>query len=265
SAVHDPLGHLGRCAPGAVVGAAGAVVQAVLALLVVALEPVVGALARDAHRLGGVGHRPPLLAYPTHEQPASLERQPGITVGHEDLRDLVVTLRQATPHPEVLLTSTNHRECHQRPGRVHLDEADSGVLEPAGLRVRPQMLTASEYTQILTVLAAAEETVPGPQWAAGLETIDEPTLDEVPITVTVDDIDIHLQTVQEDSAPPAELNEEPEAEPQPSTDDDARDKDEAAEVHTLHRPVIAILGAVELDGARGTSPASKDTVQARRS
>src|SRR5699024_7608658 len=112
-------------APGAVVGAAGAVVQAVLALLVVALEPVVGALARDAHRLGGVGHRPPLLAYPTHQQQASLERQPGITVGHEDLRDLVVTLRQATPHPEVLLTSTNHRECHQRPGRVQLDPVTS--------------------------------------------------------------------------------------------------------------------------------------------
>src|SRR5690606_38220788 len=97
AAVHDPLGHLARCAPGPVVGAAGAVIQAVLALLVVALEPIVGALARDTHRLGSVGHRPPLLAHPPHQQQASLERQTGITVGHEDLRDLVVTLHK--PHP----------------------------------------------------------------------------------------------------------------------------------------------------------------------
>src|SRR5690625_3066564 len=44
-AVYDPLSHLPRGTPGAVAGAAGAVVQAVLALFVVALEPVVGALA----------------------------------------------------------------------------------------------------------------------------------------------------------------------------------------------------------------------------
>src|SRR5699024_4174353 len=138
--VHDALPMFGRCGPWAVVGAAGAVVQAVLALLVVALEPVVGALARDAHRLGGVGHRPPLLAYPTHQQQASLERQPGITVGHEDLRDLVVTLRQATPHPEVLLTSTNHRECHQRPGRVHL----AGTPTPPTTVVRSLSWTACQ-------------------------------------------------------------------------------------------------------------------------
>src|SRR5690606_19854166 len=97
AAGHDPHGHLGGCAPGAVVGAAGAVIQAVLALLVVALEPVVGALAGVAHRLGGMGNRPPLLAHPPHQQQATLERQTGITVGHEDLRALVVTLHK--PHP----------------------------------------------------------------------------------------------------------------------------------------------------------------------
>src|SRR5690625_3654297 len=96
AAGHDPLGHLARCAPGAAVGAAGTVIQALFTLLVIALEPVVGALTRHAHRLGGVGHRPPLLAYPLHQQQASLERQTGITVGHEDLRDLVVTLDK--PH-----------------------------------------------------------------------------------------------------------------------------------------------------------------------
>src|SRR5690606_12841636 len=42
--------------------------------------------------------------------------------------------RQATPHPEVLLTSTNHRECHQRPGRVHLGRA--AVTQPTHRRPR---------------------------------------------------------------------------------------------------------------------------------
>src|SRR5699024_7641523 len=158
SAVHDPLGHLGRCAPGAVVGAAGAVVQAVLALLVVALEPVVGALARDAHRLGGVGHRPPLLAYPTHQQQASLERQPGITVGHEDLRDLVVTLRQATPHPEVLLTSTNHRECHQRPGRVQLAGFFAALHQAADTDAPPNPVRGVSLAERAAVLRTRLET-----------------------------------------------------------------------------------------------------------
>src|SRR5690606_38035701 len=57
------------------------------------------ALPAYTHNLtssGGVGHRPPLLAYPLHQQQAPLERQPSITVGHEDLRDLVVTLDK--PH-----------------------------------------------------------------------------------------------------------------------------------------------------------------------
>src|SRR5699024_10789819 len=115
----------------AVLGAQCGCGRASRSLRVVSLESAVGALARDAHRRGGEGHPPPFLAYPTHQQQASLERQPGITVGHEDLRDLVVTLRQATPHPEVLPSSTNRPdECHQRPGRVHLATANSIGLVP---------------------------------------------------------------------------------------------------------------------------------------
>src|SRR5690606_932091 len=142
SAGHDPLGHLGQCAPGAVVGAAGAVVQAVLALLVIALEPVVGALARDAHRLGGVGHRPPLLAHPLHQQQATLERQTGITVGHEDLRALVVTLdkphltRRSSSRQRTTASVTNVLAAYtgHAPPRAG---APPGALVPLRPRARP--------------------------------------------------------------------------------------------------------------------------------
>src|SRR5690625_2287421 len=43
-----------------------------------------------------MSHRPPLLAHPLHQQQASLKRQTGITVGHEDLRDVAVTVNK--PH-----------------------------------------------------------------------------------------------------------------------------------------------------------------------
>src|SRR5690606_33959090 len=45
---------------------------------------------------------------------------------------------QATPHSEVLLTSTNHCECHQRPGRVHL-----AVTEPSRRPTRGRLLVIS--------------------------------------------------------------------------------------------------------------------------
>jgi hypothetical protein len=47
-----------------------------------------------------------------------MESGAGITVGHENLRS-GMGLRQATPHPGVLLTSSRHA-CYQRPGQVHL-------------------------------------------------------------------------------------------------------------------------------------------------
>ena len=56
-----------------------------------------------------------------------------LRVGHENLR-VDVGLRQATPHPEVLLRSSQ-LACHQRPGRVHLD----GSERPTASRGRPDI------------------------------------------------------------------------------------------------------------------------------
>lgn len=69
--------------------------------------------------LGGVGHGPPLLADPLDEQFTTAHDEPGITVGHEDLRsvgDLDITHRTRRSS----LTSNTHPWCHQPPGRVHL-------------------------------------------------------------------------------------------------------------------------------------------------
>ena len=77
--------------------------QAGLAFGGVPVDPGLHALAGDAHRRRDVGLGPAGLVTLDDQQPA-VERQPSITVGHENLR-VGVGLRQATPQPGVLLTS----------------------------------------------------------------------------------------------------------------------------------------------------------------
>src|SRR5271163_4443978 len=68
-----------------------------------------------------MGLRPPFTE-PLDDQHSAMESGAGITVRHENLRS-GMGLRQATPHPEVLLTSSRHA-CYQRPGQVHLGGLD---------------------------------------------------------------------------------------------------------------------------------------------
>jgi hypothetical protein len=67
------------------VRSARAVLQAGQALLVEALDPAMTALARDAHGLGGVSHRPALKANPFDEQLTATDVETCITVSHEGL------------------------------------------------------------------------------------------------------------------------------------------------------------------------------------
>src|SRR5271156_5224829 len=69
-----------------------------------------------------MGLRPPFTE-PLDDQHSAMESGAGITVRHENLRS-GMGLRQATPHPEVLLTSSRHA-CYQRPGQVHLDRSET--------------------------------------------------------------------------------------------------------------------------------------------
>ena len=61
--------------------------QPVLAFGVETADPFVRALATDPHRLGHMGDGYPFIADTTDKQTTTPERQPGITVRHEDLRD----------------------------------------------------------------------------------------------------------------------------------------------------------------------------------
>ncbi len=81
----------------------------------VPLDPGLDALARDPHRGRDMGLTPPLLVT-LNNQPPTVNGQASTTVGHENLR-VDVGLRQATPHPGVLLTSSR-RARHQPHGRV---------------------------------------------------------------------------------------------------------------------------------------------------
>ena len=67
-------------------GPGGTVVQAGLAFFAEAFDPAVRALPGDTLGLGGVGDRPALLADALDEELPATHVQPGITVGHEDLR-----------------------------------------------------------------------------------------------------------------------------------------------------------------------------------
>ncbi|GHH18675.1 hypothetical protein GCM10018780_63440 [Streptomyces lanatus] len=77
--------HRCRRAMGCRAGAAGAVVQALLALRPPAAHPFVGCDARDAHFRGDVRDGS-ATADTFDQQPPAMNGQPGITVGHEDLR-----------------------------------------------------------------------------------------------------------------------------------------------------------------------------------
>ena len=72
--------------------------QAGVALSIEASNPPMGALARDPHCPGDVGNGHPELADAVHEQPATVHRETGITVRHEDL---LVVKRQTPQCPEV--------------------------------------------------------------------------------------------------------------------------------------------------------------------
>ncbi len=61
------------------------VMQTGLALELEASDPLVGALPADPHRLRDMRDRHPLAVDTVNEQTSTLEREPGITVRHEDL------------------------------------------------------------------------------------------------------------------------------------------------------------------------------------
>src|SRR4051794_29151964 len=61
----------------------------------------------------------------------------------------VLGLRQATPHSEVLLRSSRHR-CHQRPGRVQLDE----IAPHAAALVHTRQNSAGAVIASLSIAAA---------------------------------------------------------------------------------------------------------------
>lgn len=93
---------------------------------------------------------------------------------------------------------------------VNVDTEQQASLSPAGLMMRPQLLDEANYRASLEVLARANQTVPGPAWAANL-VHDEPGLDPAP-----------APAAPEQSAP-------------------------VAQVVQLRPPLVRVLGPVVLD------------------
>src|SRR5699024_10988301 len=131
---HDRFLDVDRSLGGTAVRPRRAVLQAATAFLPEASDPAVSALSRDALGLRSVSDCPALLADALDEQLPTTHVQPGITVGHEDLRtvgDLDITHRTRRSS----LASMTRRVCHQRPGRVQL-AGPARHTGPNRLRVR---------------------------------------------------------------------------------------------------------------------------------
>lgn len=107
----DLLGRPGRHG----VWTARPVTQPGFALGLVAGDPGGYALTGHAHG-GGDMARAPTILKALDDQPATMDGQAGVTVGHENLRG-GRGHKQATSHPEVLPSSTR-LACYQPPGRV---------------------------------------------------------------------------------------------------------------------------------------------------
>lgn len=83
---HDRFLDCGRCLVRAVVRALGPVVEASFAFGAEPVDPAVRTLAGDTLGLGRVRDGPVLLADPFDKELPPAKVQPGITLGHEDLR-----------------------------------------------------------------------------------------------------------------------------------------------------------------------------------
>jgi hypothetical protein len=81
---------------------ARAVDQAAGTELLVAAPPLRGALAGDPHLGGHVGDHP-VLFDPSAEQESTCRGEWGVSVGHEDLREVVLASTPAHLHPEVFV------------------------------------------------------------------------------------------------------------------------------------------------------------------
>jgi hypothetical protein len=87
---------------------AGTVTEPLGAQLLVATPPLVGALAGDAHGIGGVGDGPTGLD-PLAQQQSTGGGQRSVTVGHEDLRVGELASTPAHLHPEVFVLVDPYR------------------------------------------------------------------------------------------------------------------------------------------------------------
>jgi hypothetical protein len=131
--------------------------------------------------------------------------------------------------------------------------ADTALLNPAGITIRPQQLAGAEYQAVLDILRTAEDDpVPGPAWAANIP--PEPTLDELH-----EDLD---QAHNDSPAGTEDLHHDDRTAPAirsadtTGTTNEGTNEGDVAAVHHLptDAPLVRVLGPVEVLHARGTEP-----------
>jgi nucleoid-associated protein YgaU len=116
------------------------------------------------------------------------------------------------------------------------DDPSRGVLQPAGITIRPQQLDAATYELALSLLRE-QDPQPGPTWAAHLVD-DEVPLADLPVAAAADDVDDEAAGI---SVVGIDDVEEVVDEPVP------------AAVVQLRPPAVKVLGPVEVEVTSGVT------------
>lgn len=112
------------------------------------------------------------------------------------------------------------------------DDPSRGVLQPAGITIRPQQLDAATYELALNLLRE-QDPRPGPTWAAHLVD-DEVPLADLPIAAAADVDDVDVEAGSDNVA-------------------EVVDEQAPAVVVQLRPPAVKVLGAVDVEVTSGVT------------
>jgi DNA-binding SARP family transcriptional activator len=134
---------------------------------------------------------------------------------------------------------------------IRIESKDSATLEPLGLDMVPQIITAEENLKIMRLMAAAsQEPVPGPEWASTASPEDI-SIDDVPVA-SAQDRPVYAIVPDSPAEPPTEAAEQ--EDPVPADLEEVIRQIDTGQEDTQAAPIISILGSVSVLNPQGEAP-----------
>jgi LysM repeat protein/DNA-binding SARP family transcriptional activator len=134
---------------------------------------------------------------------------------------------------------------------IRIESKDSATLEPLGLDMVPQIITAEENLKIMRLMAtASQEPVPGPEWASTASPEDI-SIDDVPVA-SAQDRPVYAIVPDSPAEPPTEAAEQ--EDPVPADLEEVIRQIDTGQEDTQAAPIISILGSVSVLNPQGEAP-----------